>query len=235
MNVRRRGFTLIELLAAMAMFAVLLAALYSAMTSGVALRRSAERASEASARRTRLANVLRHDIENAVVPAGILAAALTLESDENDGLPADKLSFTATTGIITDSEATGDLRQISLYLEENEEDDAPEGMVLIRKVVRNPLDTTVDEEEEAASEEQLCEGVESLDITCWDGQDWIESWDSSAQENANPTAVRVRVTFLQDEDEEEPQRPLEVVCLIAQQPRPAPAGAAPASGGGTPP
>ena len=50
----------------------------------------------------------------------------------------------------------------------------------------------------------VLEGIESLQITYYDGSDWCDSWDSSAKDNQLPKAIRIQITFRKTQDQAPP-------------------------------
>jgi hypothetical protein len=52
-------------------------------------------------------------------------------------------------------------------------------------------------------EEVLCRNVRSLDLMYYNGTDWQDSWDSSAQGDALPLAVEVKLELLSDPNRNE--------------------------------
>ncbi len=104
----------------------------------------------------------------------------------------------------------------------------------VRRTTRNLLATVNEAEDEPAAKWRLLSGVKSLKIEYYDGQDWLDTWDSTTVENANPEGILLRMDFAPDENGRT-RPPFEIVCQISQQPRTAPAaasGGASASGGG---
>lgn len=232
----RRGFTLLELLVAIAIFSVLIGALYSVLFGGIRLRETAWKNFEAGVSREQVAGLIRRDLTNIVVPAGILAGAIVGETQTEGSGRSDTLEFFATTGIVNDAETWADIQQIEYFLEPPVDDDKSGEFDFVRRVRRDLLSTTVEEEEIPEPKWRLLTGVTSLTIQYYDGEAWQDSWDSTTVENENPDAIRVTMTLAPDADGQ-PRLPVDVLCETAPQPRPTPAAAAapatpPAGGGG---
>jgi len=195
---RRRqpaGFTLLELLVATGMTAVLAGSLYATLHTAFKARRSAFAAVE-QVRRTELAlELIRADIESAVVPKDILAGAFVGEDmADGTGRPSDVLALHCAADGALNKEGIGDIRMVEFACEADEEG---EGLLLLRRVSVHLLATRVEEPDE----EVLCRGVRSFDLRYFDGLDWLESWDSAMQDNALPLAIEVTLELL-DEDAE---------------------------------
>ena len=191
------AFTLLEMLVATAMTAVLAGSLYATLHIAFRARRTATRAVTKVRRAEIVLEFMRADIESAVVPRGILAGSfLGEDAIDTAGQPSDTLLLHCTAGASEDTEGTGDIRMVEFACEPAEDG---QDAVLLRKVTRNLLATTVEEPEE----ELLCRGVRSLDILYFDGIDWQETWDSGAQDNVLPRAVEITLA-LTIEGEEDP-------------------------------
>ena len=214
------AFTLLELLVATAMTAVLAGSLYATLHVAFKARRSAVAAVE-QARGAELAvELIRADIESAVVPSGILAGTfLGEDAADKAGRPSDALMLHCTAGGAQVTEGAGDIRMVEFVCVPAEEG---EGAVLLRRVTVNLLATNVQD----PAEEVLCRGVRSFDLRYFDGMDWQNTWDSGVQDNALPLAVEVTLELLRQDGTETGDggywilRVLQVPCsslLVGQQ------------------
>jgi len=204
------GFTLIELLLAAAIFAMLAAALYSVFHGALRLRETAEDAFSRGRPQRYVSAVIARDLRNMLAPAGVLAGDMLGENYEEGGSSFDTIEFFTSTGVVSDNAPWGDMQRVSYYLEEPEEDEGEAGYDLVRFVTRNLLPST--EEEEEDGEERVLHRVASLDITYFDGESWLDSWDSTAQDNALPEAIGLRLDFVEPEQGERPVPPVDLVC-----------------------
>jgi len=68
--------------------------------------------------------------------------------------------------------------------------------------------------EEEPESVPLLTGVETLEFSFYDGQTWQDTWDSTAQENKLPTAIRVYIAFRPPENNEALSLPIELVVPI---------------------
>jgi uncharacterized membrane protein YgcG len=139
--------------------------------------------------------MLRADLEAAVVPTGLLAAGFMAETSEESDGPADVLVFHALAGCQTGLEPPSPIVQVQIGLATEED---TEKKVLLRRTTANLLAP----EEEEPFDEVLCRDVRSFDATFYDGTTWSESWDSTTQGDVLPLAVRVSVV-LNVEDRED--------------------------------
>jgi hypothetical protein len=118
-----------------------------------------------------------------------LAEAFLGTSDRNSkGEDADYVEF-YTTNIHADAdELIGGLGRIELMLEEDTDEDR-ENYRLIRRITRNLLSPKdIDPEEQV-----LCRNVTSLNLRYFDGEGWLEEWDSTADANSLPLAMEVDI------------------------------------------
>ncbi|HUS48343.1 MAG TPA: type II secretion system protein GspJ [Phycisphaerae bacterium] len=196
MNNRRRqarAFTLLELLAATAMTAVLAGSLYATLHTAFKARRNATSAVEQVRKAELAVELVRADIESAVVPKGILAGAFVGETGVNEaGQPSDTLVLHCTADGAARTEGAGDIRMVEFAFESDQDG---KGMILLRRVTLNLLATRVEE----PTAEVLCRGVRSFDLMYYDGTSWQEDWDSGAHDNTLPLAVQATLELVAED------------------------------------
>lgn len=192
---KTRAFTLLEMLVAMAMIAVLAGSLYATLHVAFRARRTALKAVEPVRKAELAMQLLRADIQSAVVPRGVLAGSFFGE-DGTDGIgrECDSLLLYCTTPRARQAEGTGDVRMIELVCEPEEDGT---GMVLLRRTTVNLLAPTINE----PAEEVLCRGVHAFGLRYFDGVDWQDSWDSGARDNTLPSAVEVTLELEAEGDQ----------------------------------
>jgi general secretion pathway protein J len=197
MSSRRRGrraFTLLELLVATAMTAVLAGSLYATLHVAFRARRSALAAVEQVRKAELGLELIRADMESAVVPRGILAGAFVgEEAVGGTGLPSDVLMLHCTGGGARQTEGGGDIRMVELGCKPAEDG---KGMLLLRRVTVNLLTTKVQE----PAEEVLCRDVRAFGLRYFDGTDWLDNWDAGTHDNTLPLAIEVTLELFREED-----------------------------------
>ena len=207
-----RAFTLLEMLVATAMTAVLAGSLYATLHVAFKARRSAIETVEQVRAPALAVELLRGDIESAVVPKGILAGEfLGEDATSGTGRPSDVLVLHCTADGAQATEGAGDIRMVEFACEA---DDEGNGMVLLRRVTLNLLTTKVEE----PVEEVICRRVRSFDLKYFDGMDWQDSWDSAALDNALPLAVEVTLEFTGDSATDTPGEGVYQVSRVLQVP-----------------
>lgn len=213
---QRRAFTLIEIIVAMAMFAVLAGTLFTLLGSAIKLRETSDHNLNRGLQRDLATQMMRRDLRNMVVPNGILAAEMIgeLNSTELDGTT--QLSFVTTVGEVSDLEPWIDMRRITYRLEAPSNGDTSQGYDLVREVEDNLLPVREIEEIIAPPQWRLLSHVAAMTIEYYDDEDevWLESWDSTVEEDSLPTLITIRVDFMQpsemkgDVEDMSPQPPL---------------------------
>jgi len=211
-GIHRGAFTLLELLVATAMTAVLAGSLYATLHIALAAQGKATESLEHVRMAELAVELIRADIESAVVPKGILAGTFLGEDSANAlGRASDVLMLHCAANGAQASEGTGDIRMVELACEPAE--DGRE-MILVRRLTLNLLATRVED----PVEEVLCRSVRSFDLRYFDGLDWQDAWNSSSRDNALPLAVEVTLELVggpntgMEEGEHSFSRVLQVPC-----------------------
>ena len=222
----RRAFTLIELVLAMAAGAVLLTAIYGVFSKAVHLRDDATARTREARVRARAANVLRNDLRNAIVSGGTLAAVLEGAQQSPRGSFPGYLKFTTTTTPDVNDVPDADVQQVEYYIVTDPAATNPKAGMLVRAYTRNLLATTT----EVATEEPLLAGMESMQVSFYDGTGWQDSWQVTTDETALPEAVRVRIQPARAAEGGQPP-PIEVLVPWTTQVSIEPPATATATGG----
>jgi prepilin-type N-terminal cleavage/methylation domain-containing protein len=215
-----KAFTLLELLVAMVLMVVAAACLYTALYTGFRARRSALLAVEPTSLAINAIELLKQDIYGVLPPSGVLAGAfLGTDSIGIKGVDADSLEFYTTHIYADEDNPAGGLGKIELVLEEDTDYDEADYR-LVRRVTTNLLAPRVID----AEEQVLCRSVTSLNLRYFDGESWLDEWDSTADANSLPLAVEIEIQIRQgqtDEADESQQRRLvqsfAIPCGIAAQ------------------
>ena len=196
--IRRRrqscGFTLLEMILATGMTAVLAGSLYATLHTAFKARRSLTAALDPVRRAELALELLREDLQSAMVPRGLLAGPLLGEdSVDNSGRANDSVSVHCAVGASDQSGAPGDIRMVELVCETP---DGTDQKCLVRYLTANLLASQAEE----PAYEVICRGIHAFDVRYFDGIDWQDSWDSVAQGDVLPLAVEVTIQLAPDED-----------------------------------
>ncbi len=214
---RQTGFTLLEVLIALALSAVLLQALYTAMSIAFRARQSMLRQTDLPRQTTLVLNLIEQELQGALPPTGVLAGPFVGSVTEDGAV--DTLSFSAA-GLLklsTEEDASRDpgIHQVQLALSGAT---APSTITLT--IDRAPLneDRSADEDADLSAQaesETLATRVQTLTLRYYDGADWQTEWDSSAQDDLLPLAVEVTLELRDPNDAQRTCRMVRVVPLTA--------------------
>ncbi|MDE3066140.1 MAG: type II secretion system protein GspJ [Verrucomicrobiota bacterium] len=192
------AFTLLELILAVAVAAIVLAAVSAAFFTALHLQESTQDAVDAATPVDQALAVLRRDLECAVTPTNgtdkILSGDFRVGNLTSQGIsrPVAIEMFTATGALSSDpSRPWGDIQRVTYELQ-TPSDRTAQGLDLVRSVTRNLLSTATPDVED----QWLLGGVQSIQFSCFDGTQWLDTWDTSdptSSETNLPTAVRVEI------------------------------------------
>lgn len=209
-RVHSAGFTMIELLMAAAASTLVLLALYGVFGRAMRLRDDATERVRVARLRSRAVNLIRNDLRNALVSGGTLAATLQGSATPPQGsrFPG-YLKLTTTTGAPDEAggdQPAGDVQQVEYYLANDPDAGGREAGTLVRTVDRALLAPL----RETPREQPILSGVQSLEVSFYDGQTWNNSWEVTDDDKTLPQAVRVRVVPAADGKNPAPL-PLEIL------------------------
>jgi type II secretory pathway pseudopilin PulG len=170
------------MLVALALMGVLASALYASLHTGFRAQRRATAAIGPVRTASLALELVRRDLAAALPPTGILAGSFfgLDETDGSTGADADTLTWHTSVG--RPAPGASDIVMMELAVARLE----PTGeSALVRRVTTNLLAPEVQE----PTEEILCRGVVALNLTYFDGSQWLDAWDSGTQSNTLPLAV----------------------------------------------
>jgi prepilin-type N-terminal cleavage/methylation domain-containing protein len=203
-----KGFTMLELLVAMALMVVTASCLFTALYTGFRAKRSAMSAVEPTSLAINAIELIKQDTYGVLPVGGTLAGSfLGYDSLGVNGVDADSLEFYTTQIYSDDDYPAGGLGKIELALEEDTDDYDDkynrENYRLVRRITTNLLSPRAVE----AEEQILCRNVRSLNLRYFDGDSWLEEWDSTADANSLPLAMEIDIQVLYNtkSSDKEPQ------------------------------
>jgi len=190
----RRGFTLLELLLAIAITGAISVVLFAGLSIAFNLREKAE-GKLADRDTTRLAAALiTEDLSAAPRPRGLIVSEfLGTDGTGDGGLDADRVSFVTAAHGLRARDGMGEFRRVEYALETDGDAEASAGNVggrLVRLVTDNLL--AVGEPE--PDRQVIAERVVGLSLRYFDGNTWVDGWDSIDRDNDLPIAVEVVLT-----------------------------------------
>lgn len=193
MKTRASGFTLLEISLALAAGAIILIAIYGVFSRAIHLRNDATERTRLVRVQAHALNILRSDLRGARISGGSLASVLSTTAQSQTGGFPGYLKFTTTTARDSakdDEIANADLQQVAYYLTTDPDAKDTRAGLLVRTVDGNllaPVQTTT------LPEEPLLGGIESMEVSFFDGTDWTDTWEASQDDPTLPQAVRVRL------------------------------------------
>jgi general secretion pathway protein J len=204
------GFTLMEMLLALAVSAIVIAAIGGVFYSALRLRNSAAAALDETAPLHQTLALLRRDLQGALPPTGLMASNFTVGALSGGMGQNSALQFSTSTGVMRDDAPWGDIQQVAYELRSSNQAARAGGNDLYRVVTRNLLGTTPQ-----PNEQFLMGNVQTLEFSCYDGANWLPTWDTSMGNTNLPTAVRVRIQLAVDNNvDARSKQPIEMVVPL---------------------
>ena len=184
------GFTLLEIVISVGILVVILAIIYSTFNSSMKVFSAMETREDAYGQTRVILNRMAEEIGSAYWSDANPNTGLLGEDKEEDGLPFDSLHLTSLSHIrwVKDSRES-ELCEIGYYLETDRE---MEKTFLFRREDWN-VDGTL---EEGGITLELAEGIDGLNFRYYDGEEWVDDWDSKAKREL-PKAIEI-VLFVSD-------------------------------------
>jgi type II secretion system protein J len=177
---------LIEVLIAVAIFAIVLAAINTVFYSALRLRNRSAAAFDEALPVQQAVAIIKRDLANLVVPGGTLSGVLQTTTITNAVTGQASPQFYTSAGQLDNIAPWGDIERVSYVLVDST-NRAP-GLDLYRAVTRNLLAQT----QEPPVQQRLMGGVQGLVFYFYDGEQWVDAWDSAAQTNL-PLAIKVQI------------------------------------------
>lgn len=210
------GFTLIEVLFAALAFAIVIAAVNTVFYGSMRLRERADEKQKESSPRLQSLELLKRDLRAAFYSESFRADRFQCEPSRGLGVLADQIQFFAKNGTTEQSAPWPDVQQIEYYLAPvNEPRENQNRLELVRAVTRNLLAPTY----QLPVEQRLVSGVSSFQLSFFDGETWMTSWDSELQTPALPKAVQIYLEFAPTNRSSNPLPPpslTQIVPILAE-------------------
>ncbi|MBM3860107.1 MAG: prepilin-type N-terminal cleavage/methylation domain-containing protein [Verrucomicrobia bacterium] len=189
---RAAGFTLMELLLAMGVSAVALAAINALFFSAIRLRETALDAVDNALPMEQALTVVRRDLQDVMLSPStnrVMSGDFRVGDIGSIGFSESvNIELYTTTGTLRDHEAWAEVQRVTYRLRESN-DRSSAGKELVRGVTRNLLATITP----MPDEQVLLTNVKMLEIECYDGFQWRNTWDSTQNDTNLPVAVRMRI------------------------------------------
>ena len=217
---KTRAFTLIELILAIGVTAIVLVAINAVFFSALNLREKTQAVVDEATPLNQALTILHRDLQGAVAPSptGIMTGDFKAGNVTSIGmsLPVSVEMFT-TTGALNETQPWGDIQRVTYELKDPA-DHAATGKDLIRTVTRNLLSTAALDVED----QWLMTGIESIKFSCFDGNQWFDTWDTTDVTSLNtnlPVAVRVQIQMAGNNHGNQAPQPVEILVPLDSQSR----------------
>lgn len=218
---RREGFTLLELLLSISILVIITSLVYASFSSVVETSARSREAMMETRLRQFLTRSLTSNLKTVYVDADYALAAFQFigESEDSREGPKDRLRFCSTAALAGGAAMPGDIKEVRLEVIDPDdqgslfdvsEDDVETYDRRTLRVTETPLlaanvqtlteDSGVFEAAEGFETPHWSLPVRSMDIAYFDGEAWLEEWDS-VEMGRLPWAVRAAINFQRTEEE----------------------------------
>ena len=220
-----RGFTLMEILLATAAFAIVLAAMKTVFQGALSLRETTQAVVDRENPRHVAMRLIKRDLEGMIFSGGLLATSIVCQAESAGRVMSDRFQFVTTSGSPIPGYPWGGVQRVEYLLVPSWRGTNVNALDLIRIANRNPLATAL----EIQPENRLLEGLERMDFRFFDGEVWMEDWDSNNEDMDSPEAVEMSLYFVGNESGGKAltfERPLRLVAPVLTRPGTFPSGEA---------
>ena len=178
------GFTLLEIVVSVGILVVILTIIYSTFNSSMKAFTAIEALGDTYGQARLVLNRMSEEIGSIYWSDANPNTGLLGEDKDEDDLPFDSLHFTSLSHVrwVRDSRES-ELCEIGYYLETDRE---MEKSFLFRREDWN-VDETL---EEGGLTLELAEGIDGLNFRYYDGEEWVDDWDSKAK-GGLPKAIEI--------------------------------------------
>jgi type II secretion system protein J len=210
----RNAFTLIEMILAIGIASLALLCASAVLFTALRLRDDTATMVDSASPVDATISYIKRDLQCCVTPTNGTSKVLSGSFRAGNGInsagvsePVSVEMFTAT-GALSDRQPWGEIQRVTYGLK-NPTDSRSTGRDLCRTVMRNLLSTSTPEVEEQV----MLSGVENLRVSCYDGTQWQDTWDTTSLSSVNtnlPLAVKVEIQMIGNAQSE----PIELVVPI---------------------
>jgi type II secretion system protein J len=210
------AFTLIEVILAIGVAAIVLIAANMVFFSALRLRDATENAVDNETPVDQATSTMERDFECVVTPTNGTSKVLSGDFRVGNIISAGSgepvaVEMRTATGELADKEPWGDIQKVTYELRDPVS--GGPGKDLVRSITRNLLSPTMPDVED----QWMMSGVQNLTISCYDGAQWWNTWDTTGLTSANtnlPVAVRMDIQPVGNQ-----MSPIEILVPIDSQSR----------------
>ena len=191
-----RAFTLIEMILAIGVAAIVLVAVNTVLFTALHLRNATADAVDAATPVDAAVAFLKRDLECTVTPTNgtskYFSGSFKVGNLTSTGVAGPVAAeFYTATGVLGANAPWGDIQRVTYELKNSTEVSGQQD--LYRSVTRNLLSTTATPD---VTDQLMLSGVDNVKFSCYDGSQWLDTWDTSDVTSLNtnlPLAVRVEI------------------------------------------
>jgi hypothetical protein len=200
----------------LAISAIVLAAIGGVFYSVLRLRERTSSALDRSAMLQQALGIIRRDIQGTVAPGGEMAGYFQAPAAGGGMSGNSSIRFRTTCGSINGNAAWGDLMEVMYDLRAPLQLNRGPGNDLVRTISHNLLGTMGQDVEE----QRILNNVQSAQFACYDGVQWLDTWDTSSANTNLPTALRFRLQMAAgSSSDNRDQQQIEMVFPLVSQSR----------------
>jgi type II secretion system protein J len=207
----QRGFTLLELLIATAVGAVVLIVIQTTFFGALRLHNTTHERIDTDLVLHRSLSIVRRDFAGLMMPGGTLAGQLQTSnfSSLNEGSYGERITpdIYTNSGKIDGWNPFSDVQMVAYYLAASTTEH--ESKDLVRVVTRNLLPV----QDPVPEEQILLHGLDSATLSFYDGNGWIDTWDSS-ETSMLPRALKLSIIMRPRERGVAASPPIELIVPV---------------------
>ncbi len=188
---KSNGFTLIEIILALALATISMGILHSALSGAFASQLQMQKLVKPRLLANKILNQLESDFQGIPRPTGLFLGTFLGQERNSDAIDksSEILSYYTTDFHTVARNKKAPIKFVRLSLEAIE---GREGYRLMKTIDTDFMSATPDEKPRTKI---LGTDIHELSFTYYDGNDWLEQWDSAKHENTLPLAVKIKLTI----------------------------------------
>ena len=211
MNIKRKqsqskAFTLIEIIAALSLSLVAMGILQSSLSIAFKSQKHTQNFTTPIITANAILNNIEQDLLAVLPPTGTYAGAFTTVLDEEQEIEFDETS--AITYYTTNPKTTANnkaafIKQVTLALQPQDQNSNDNPLYSLIKTINTDFMSEIPELQ--VKSEIVATNIHSLVYEFFDGQEWLEEWDSTANEDSLPIAIKITLVINKTPGQETPQ------------------------------
>ena len=198
-----KAFTLIEIIAALSLSLVTMGILQSALSIGFKSQIHTQFTTAPITIANTILKNIQDDLQAVLPPTGIYTGVFTTQLDEEaqaEFETTSALSYYTTNTKTTANNKLAFVKQITLVLQPQNDDSETPRYSLIKTINTDFMNENPELE---VKTQTIATNIHSLTYEFFNGEEWIEEWDSTDYDNSLPIAVKVTLAINKTPHQEE--------------------------------